>query len=92
MKYGLYKRIGVVVGSALAVRELVGPAFWLISGNKQLQNVMTGHPVFVNKRDVPELDKLFFFLDDDNNYQPSLLHHGITGLKRNFTIYTNKTA
>jgi hypothetical protein len=51
---------------------------------------MTGHPVFEAKRDVPELDKMFFFLDDDNNYQPSLLHHGITGLRKNFVIYTNK--
>jgi hypothetical protein len=29
---------------------------------------MVGHPVFEAKRDVPELDKMFFFLDDDNSF------------------------
>jgi hypothetical protein len=51
---------------------------------------MVGMPVFENKRDVPELDKSFFFLDDDNQYEPSLMHHGITALSRNFTLYTNE--
>jgi len=36
-----------------------------------------GAPVWENKFEVPELDKKFFFLDDDNNFQPSLWHHGL---------------
>lgn len=51
---------------------------------------MVGEPVYKNKRDVVELDKAFFFLDDDNNYAPSLMHHGTSSLSRNFTLYTNE--
>jgi len=36
---------------------------------------------------VPELDKLYFFLDDDKNYEPSLWHHGTTTAKKYDKIY-----
>jgi len=26
---------------------------------------------------VPELDKKFFFLDDDQDFEPNLIHHGL---------------
>jgi len=42
-----------------------------------VRKLLNGAPVYEKKIDVPELDKVFFFLDDDNNYKPSLNHHAV---------------
>jgi hypothetical protein len=36
-----------------------------------------GLPLWKNQDDVIELDKRFFYLDDDNQFQPNLFHHGM---------------
>ena len=76
VKMPYWKRASIVVGSTLLVNRLIKPVNDYLSVNQQLKTLMEGQPVFENKRDVVELDKAFFFLDDDNNYEPSLLHHG----------------
>lgn len=56
-------------------------------------------PFFKDPNQVVELDKLYFFLDDDNNFKPNLFHHGmfifyIKGLEHThmtlFSIWKNK--
>ena len=66
---GVFALVGGVGGSQ---------AYWRTTGDAELKKHLAGAPVYENKFDVPELDKLYFFLDDDNNYEPSLYHHGIT--------------
>ena len=71
----LKMRAGIVFGSA-AVAHLISPmVYWKLNGNNAIGKALEGAPVWDNKFDVPELDKLFFFLDDDNSFNPSLLHH-----------------
>ena len=43
--------------------------------DSEIRRNLDGAPVWENKFNVPELDKRFFFLDDDNNFEPSLWHH-----------------
>ena len=76
-KQDLWKRALVVAVPILAVRFLVPMAYWKISGNQEIKRICDGAPVFNNIADVPELDKMYFYLDDDNNYEPSLWHHGM---------------
>ncbi len=65
---GLFALAGGIAGSQ---------GYWRTTGEGELKKLLVGAPVYENKFDVPELDKLFFFLDDDNNYEPSLYHHGM---------------
>lgn len=36
--------------------------------DRELKQQLDGAPVWENKYEVPELDKKFFFIDDDNNF------------------------
>jgi hypothetical protein len=42
-----------------------------------MKEVFEGLPVWKEISNVVEIDKKFFFLDDDNNYEPNLFHHGL---------------
>ena len=77
-KLPLYQR-GLVVAASTLVGGLVGDVvYWNATGSKsQVRKLLNGAPVYEKKIDVPELDKVFFFLDDDNNYKPSLNHHAV---------------
>ena len=76
-KQDIWKRALVVAVPILAVRFLVPMAYWKLNGNQKIRSICDGAPVFNNIADVPELDKMYFYLDDDNNYEPSLWHHGM---------------
>jgi len=73
----IYKRIPIVGALTLAGGILGSQLYWRTQGEPELRKNLVGAPVYENKFDVPELDKLYFFLDDDNNYEPSLYHHGM---------------
>ena len=49
-------------------------------GQSQLQTFYeknsAGIPYFEDYKQLVNLEKTFFFLDDDKNFQPSLFHHG----------------
>lgn len=68
------KRAGIVVAAPLILAPL---STYLFSNNKEYLRLLDGAPLYKNKVDVPELDKLYFFLDDDKNYEPSLYYHGL---------------
>jgi len=48
------------------------------SNSKAYYEIMNGLPVWDTAEEAVDLSKRFFFLDDDNNYTPSLFHHGLT--------------
>jgi len=74
-----FLRKAAIVGAFALVGGVAGSqGYWRTTGDAELKKLLAGAPVFENKFDVPELDKLYFFLDDDNNYEPSLHHHGIS--------------
>lgn len=49
----------------------------LTTPDEEVLRLLDGAPVYKNRAEVPELDKMYFFLDDDNNYEPSLYYHGL---------------
>ena len=71
----LHFRAGAVVAALFASRY---PKYYHIrfaakySYEKSIEvekkSLLDGAPVWENKSEVPELDKKFFFIDDDNNY------------------------
>ena len=78
LKKLIFARKALVVGLAAFIPGAGAPfLYWKTRGEPELLKLVAGAPVYENKFDVPELDKLFFFLDDDNNYEPSLYHHGM---------------
>ncbi len=44
--------------------------------NNFLVENSAGVPFFNDKKNLIDLNKTYFFLDDDNNYKPSLWYHG----------------
>lgn len=57
--------------------RILSGVFYNQSIDKLVKKNLDGAPIWENKIEVPELDKKFFFLDDDNNFEPSLWHHGV---------------
>lgn len=70
-------RAGIVAGTALVSYIATPKIWWSTSGEKEMRKYLNGAPVYDEFFDVPELDKMYFWLDDDNNYEPSLWHHGM---------------
>jgi len=48
-----------------------------LNKRREIIKLCEGAPLYTERKLVPELDKAFFFLDDDHNYEPNLLHHGM---------------
>merc|ERR1712048_948832 len=73
----LYVRGAAVLLSAYMFGRVPGGIYR--SGQSKVYNeIMNGLPVWDSAEEAVDLSKRFFFLDDDNNYQPSLFHHGLT--------------
>merc|ERR1711976_689935 len=73
----LYVRGGVVLLSAYLMG--FGSRYVFQMQNTQTYNsIMNGLPVWDDPQEAVDLSRRFFHLDDDNNYQPSLFHHGLT--------------
>merc|ERR1711937_399273 len=89
-KYSWDKRAVMVAVSTYAASHAASYVYWNVSGNMNtVKQILDGAPVWTNKSEVPELDKLFFFLDDDKNYEPSLWHHGLNSISRPKELFRN---
>ena len=73
----LYYRTAVVLVPALFARYTVPYIYWMTGKKNQMLSLLDNAPLWKNKFEVPELDKMFFFLDDDNNFSPSLYHYAM---------------
>lgn len=74
----LLYRTALVLVPAIAARSLASRYYWgVLDKNSEIMKVCENAFVYNDILGVPELDKMFFFLDDDLGYQPSLLHHGM---------------
>eukprot|EP01017_Pseudomicrothorax_dubius_P000159 TRINITY_DN0_c1276_g1_i2.p1 TRINITY_DN0_c1276_g1~~TRINITY_DN0_c1276_g1_i2.p1 ORF type:complete len:153 (+),score=38.84 TRINITY_DN0_c1276_g1_i2:62-520(+) len=82
-------RAGIVALPVLLTRFLAPSAYWYLSGDARLKKLCDGAPIWEDKFEVPELDKMFFFLDDENGYEPSLWHHGITSINKPKRFYNH---
>jgi len=87
-KLVLWQRALIVAVPTLLARFLTPTIYWKAYGNTELKKLINGAPVYDNVVEVPELDKMFFFLDDDNNYEPSIYHHGVTRIQKPKKFYT----
>ncbi len=63
----LYYRAGIV-GAAFLGSRFIASAIYKRSIQSDINKLVDGAPVWEDKYLVPELDKKFFFLDDDNNF------------------------
>jgi len=86
----LWQRALIVAIPPIAVRLITPFVYWRVHGNNEIKKLANGAPVFDQAYEVPELDKMYFFLDDDNNYEPSLWHHGITKAPKPKQFYSYK--
>lgn len=71
-----YRVAGFALPLLIVHQWAVPKLYWSLQGNHQIKNLCRGAPVYDRPEEVPEIDKLFFFLDDDNHYEPSIWHHG----------------
>ena len=55
----------------------MGSVFFWQANTSEVNKLLNGAPLWSKKSDLPELDKMYFFLDDDQNYTPNLWHHGL---------------
>ena len=55
----------------------VCPDLYRGSTRSVYNEIIDGLPVWDTPEEAVDLSKRFFFLDDDNNYAPSLFHHGL---------------
>ncbi|EGR29092.1 hypothetical protein IMG5_163230 [Ichthyophthirius multifiliis] len=86
----IFARAAIVAIPTLAAGSLGQQAYWSIGGNwNKVKSLLVGVPVYQKMVDVPELDKLFFILDDDKNYQPSLNHHAVTQGRKYYKLFEN---
>eukprot|EP01015_Nassula_variabilis_P023679 TRINITY_DN445_c0_g1_i8.p1 TRINITY_DN445_c0_g1~~TRINITY_DN445_c0_g1_i8.p1 ORF type:complete len:152 (+),score=26.42 TRINITY_DN445_c0_g1_i8:59-514(+) len=81
------QRAAILGGIVITGRFLAQAAYWRLGGTSQVRSLLDGAPVYEQKYDVPELDKLYFFLDDDNNYEPSLWHHATTKINKPYKLF-----
>ena len=87
-KFSFPVKAAIVGGIAVADALTASTLFWKTRGDEKVRGLLNGAPVYENQADVPELDKMYFFLDDDNNYEPSLYHHGITKPHKPQRVYS----
>lgn len=72
-----YRAAAVAIPFFLA-RSIVAPRlYWSTTGNPEIRKLLNGAVVYDTPFEVPELDKMYYFLDDDQHYEPSLWHHGL---------------
>ncbi|EAR83734.2 hypothetical protein TTHERM_00825290 (macronuclear) [Tetrahymena thermophila SB210] len=86
-KLPIYYRAGIVATSTLLGGLVSSLVFWKSGNENQVAKLANGAPVYLKKWEVPELSKLYFFLDDDNNFKPSLNHHAVTQGRQYYKIY-----
>jgi len=70
-------RAGIVAASALLGYTVAPKVWWSTTGDREVRKLLNGAPIYEDFFEVPELDKMYFWLDDDNNYEPSLWHHSV---------------
>ena len=70
-------RVAAVALPVLLMRSLASSLYWRTGATDSVKQLLNGAPVWTNKFEVPDLRNMYFTLDDDNNYEPSLLHHGV---------------
>lgn len=70
-------RTAIVLLPSLFAYKYVGPKiYWRDKGEKFAPLFSKfSIPLYKNFNDVPNLEKAYFFLDDDNGFAPSLVHH-----------------
>ncbi|KRX05600.1 hypothetical protein PPERSA_12778 [Pseudocohnilembus persalinus] len=91
-KVGLVSRLPLVHRTAAVLvptllARFLSPTVYNSGITSDINQQLDGAPLWENKFDVPELDKLYFFLDDDNNYKPNLWYHGLAVPKKYDALY-----
>jgi len=70
-------RASVVAGFSLLGYFSGSFGYWKFLGEHQRKICLNGAPLYSKKFDVPDLNNLYFYLDDDQNYKPTLFHHAV---------------
>lgn len=77
-KYSLYHRAAFVLVPGALAYFLCDFLYGKFTHNQMIDLLKRGNtPFWKNQRKVPELHKVFFELDDSNDFRPNILHHGL---------------
>ncbi|CAD8118414.1 unnamed protein product [Paramecium sonneborni] len=88
-KLAIYFKAGIV-GAVFFGSRIAAGSIYQSNIKGEIGKLLDGAPIWENKFDVPELDKKFFFIDDDNNFEPSLWHHGINSIEKPKVFYKHE--
>ncbi|CAD8105389.1 unnamed protein product [Paramecium primaurelia] len=88
-KLAIYYK-AAIVGATFFGSRIAAGSFYQSNIKSEVSQLLDGAPIWENKFDVPELDKKFFFIDDDNNFEPSLWHHGINSIEKPKVFYKHE--
>jgi hypothetical protein len=85
MKFGYKVALGAFV--VLPIYQAIFASMMAYTLHYNENDLLDGVAYYKNKADVPRLDRAFFHLDDDQNFKPSLWHHGLTTPVRAENVY-----
>ena len=78
-KYPLQHRAGIVLVPGLLAYLTTGFLYGKMTEDTTKKLIAQGNtPFWKDQHRVPELDKVFFELDDHKNFEPNILHHGLS--------------
>ena len=81
-----YYKFGIWFGGYVG-GKVVGEVIGGFTFNSNLKTLLTGVPFYEKENQVPNIEKLYYFLDDDKNYEPNVHHHGRNSLARTLGFF-----
>ena len=67
-----------VISSISFLAMNIGISYYISTKlNSYAVSLLQGAPYFNDNKKLVNLEKTFFFLDDENGFKPSLFHHGL---------------
>ena len=77
-KYPLQHRAGIIIVPGLLAHFAMGYLYNSFISDTTKKLIAQGNtPFWKDENRVPELDKVYFELDDRKNFEPNILHHGL---------------
>lgn len=77
-KYPLQHRAGIIIVPGIIAHFAMGFLYNRFIASETKKLVSQGNtPFWKDEHRVPELNKVFFELDDRKNFEPTILHHGL---------------
>jgi hypothetical protein len=77
-KYPIQHRAAIILAPSALVYFATGLIYDKLTADPIKKLIAQGNtPFWKDQHRVPELDKVYFELDDRKNFEPNILHHGL---------------